>query len=561
MSRDKKSIVYTLKAKCRDCYKCLRHCPVHAISIKDGQAYVDPDKCIMCGNCVKNCPQGVKVFRKDTSFARSHVENGYTVASVAPSFAAEYPEWKTVRIPSALRKLGFKKVFEASEAAPLSAGLAKKAFEESEGTGIYSACPAATGYVEKHRPEALPYMLDTSSPMVLHGRMIKAALGENVKVVFIGPCIAKKGEAEKPDNMDAIDTVLTFDELDEWFEEDGLELESCPESGFDEIGGQPFSRFYPLPGSMATASGIDDKKGNFLSANGSDEVEVLFECDLSSSKLGGELLFCSGGCINGPCMDSDSNLFQRRLDLMKYSGSQKQAPSSEIPGIRLHSKNRNERVPSGPEVPEEAINRVYKNTGKEEEAQRLNCGACGYPSCRDMAVAVIQGNAEEEMCIPFMRRMAEARSDLMMDTMPNGVVIVDDSLNIRAMNDTFKKYFSCNNSLIGRAISDLLPGYDFEKLLFNRDAVIDRTFEWKEKIFHQILYALPQEHKFVGIYSDITNHRMGEQKLEELKKQTASQAKELLDNQIALAARLAAFLGESTAKSEEIVERLMKSGD
>lgn len=555
------SIVYTLKAKCRDCYKCLRHCPVHAIGIKDGQAYVDDSRCILCGNCVKNCPQQAKTYRNDIGMVKKLLETNKVVATIAPSFAASYTDWRTMRLASALRKLGFEKVFETSEGAPLSAKMAKKELANSKTGGAYTACPAVVNYVEKYKPEKLGWLLDVASPMIVHGRLIKDKYGDDIKVIFIGPCVAKKGEMLRKDNVGAIDGVLTFEELNLWLEEEKIDLKECAESGFDSVGNQPLSRFYPLPGAMAKAAGLDEKKGDFISTSGAENVINLFDCDFGDRKICGEPLFCSEGCINGPCMSADNNIFERRMNLLKYSGAQEEANIPQIPEIDFASKYQSDEVDNTNGITEVAIQEIYKNTGKLDKSHQLNCGACGYPTCRDMAIAVINEQAEEEMCIPFMRRMAQARGELLMDTMPNGVVIVDDKLTIISINAAFRKSFMCGDVVIGKEISYLLPSNDFEKLLSGKAKIIDNIIESYKRVYHQILYPLPQEGKFVGIYSDITAHKLSEKKLETIKLETTKQAKMLLDNQLEMAKQMAGFLGKCTAKSEEIVERLMSSNE
>lgn len=560
MQTEKSGIVYTLKARCRDCYKCLRHCPVHAIGIRDGQAYVDSDRCIQCGICVKNCPQHAKVYRNDVGIAKAFIHEARTFASVAPSFAAEYIGWKTKRIPSVLRKLGFEKVFETSEAAALSARMTKNRMDEIGRGGIYTACPVVVNYVQKYRPEKVDVLLDISSPMVLHGRELKREFGDDVKIVFIGPCIAKKGEAERESNRGSIDAVLTFEELNNWIEEENIALEACEESDFDEIGNQAFSRFYPLPGAMSRAAGLDDKKGEFISTSGEKNVIELFDYNFENTKVGAEPLFCAEGCINGPCMVTKANLFERRMNLLKYAGTQEEAEGFPLPRIDMCTAYTNEAIEA--KEPEEAqINAVYKNTDKVDESQRLNCGACGYSSCREMAIAVINGNAEEEMCIPYMRRMAQARGDLLMETTPNSVVIVDEQLKILSTNKAFKKGFMCGDAVVGKEISYLLPVNGFEELASGKVEDVNNIITFYGKVYHQILYRLPQEHKYAGIYSDITAHKLNEKKLESLKRETAVQAQALLENQLEMARQMAEFLGKSTAKSEMIVERLISPDD
>ncbi|NMA25994.1 MAG: 4Fe-4S binding protein, partial [Clostridiales bacterium] len=224
---EKQNTVYTVTANCQDCYRCVRVCPVKAISVRDGQACIEDDLCIKCGTCVRECPQHAKTIRSSLHAVKELFASGRpAAASVAPSFAAVFDGWRATRLPSALRRLGFSYVSETAEGALLVTEETMKRLSEGS---ICTACPAVVNYIEKYRPEYVDMLVPVVSPMVAHGRLLKKRLGGECAVVFIGPCAAKKLEAQRPENAGAVDAVLTFTELLGWLDEEGVDLAACPE--------------------------------------------------------------------------------------------------------------------------------------------------------------------------------------------------------------------------------------------------------------------------------------------------------------------------------------------
>ena len=257
-------IVFTLTARCRDCYRCLRNCPVKAIRMQKGQAYVDEKRCIACGTCIRQCPQQAKTFRHDIDVAQRLIDSGPIVAaSIAPSFAAVFNKWERARLPAALRALGFKYVGQTSQGAFQISDCARSIAEQDKSkTYIATACPALVNYIEKYQAELVDNLLPVVSPMAAHGRMLKEKLGKDASVVFIGPCVAKKSEILRKDVQDAVDCVLTFSELMLWFNQKNIHLSNCEESSFDE---SPVhcAQLYPLPGGMIKTAGPDRRRPRF----------------------------------------------------------------------------------------------------------------------------------------------------------------------------------------------------------------------------------------------------------------------------------------------------------
>ncbi len=560
-------ILRTLSARCRDCYRCVRVCPVKAIGVHDNQAWVDPERCILCGTCVKECPQHAKVYRDDTDVAAEIVAEGRAVASVAPSFAAVYGGWRALRLPSALRKLGFLAVAETSEGAEIISREAAELCSRPDNTAnVCTACPAVVSFVEKYHPEHLGSLLPVVSPMIAHARAIKAHWGEGTRVVFIGPCLAKKREAERPEYQGDVEAVLTFEELDRWLEREGIRLEDCAESGFDNQGRIPTAKIFPLPGGMIRTLGLsaDATQKEILHTSGMENVRALFAspdsvCDLHIV----EPLFCQDGCLGGPATGSPETVFHRRANLLAYCSQRSALPEPEdLPqaDFPLQTQFAASELDL-PAVSDEQILEVYEQTEKLDPAAQLNCGACGYGSCREMATAVVRGMASSEMCVPYTRRLAERRTDKIIQTSPNGIVTLDEDLKILSMNPSFRTYFTCNDAVLGRRISYLADASAYEKLQTGSAERVDAVVSCYGKQFHLIAYRMPEDRQLVGIYTDVTGLQLTRARLDSIKQQTVMQARELLEHQIQMAQTMARFLGDSTARGEELVERLMSIHD
>jgi len=573
MESDK--IILTSKARCRDCYRCLRACPVKAIKMKGGQAYVEESRCVLCGTCVRECPQKAKSIRSDTERAAGYIKDGfYTAVSLAPSFAAIYSDWRLKRIVSALRRLVFNYIAETAIGAQITAELTAALCGERNKTLIASACPAVVNYIEKYRQEMIPALAGVVSPMIAHAKAIIAKLSkekkrEEYKIIFIGPCAAKKKEAEREEFAGFIDAAITFDELDEWLERENINLNECEESDFDEISPNR-ARLFPLEGGLIKTAALetDMLDSEILAISGFDEIENALEVLNSNSGLDSKIkiiepLFCVKGCINGPgaVLTEKSGIFGRKNSIIEYYGSGAARKNKiKVSPADFKASYRHFKIEDPQDISEEDIKSVLEKTGKLNIEDELNCGACGYNSCRDKAVAVIRGMAELEMCMPYMRKMAERRTDRIIETSPNGIIILDEKLHIISMNGAFKKMFMCSEVVIGKRISYIIDPANFEKLSTRGGAKIETIEKYPSYnlICHEILYALSDEKQYVGIFVDITNLEINQKRLDEIKSKTVCQASELLEHQINMAQQMAKFLGEYTARGEELVKNLMK---
>jgi iron only hydrogenase large subunit-like protein/uncharacterized Fe-S cluster-containing protein len=570
MAYELSQVVFTDKARCRDCYRCLRVCPVKAIELHDGQARVVPRRCIACGTCIRECPQHAKSYRNDLEKAVAIVRDNPVVAvSIAPSFAAVFDEWEVRRLPTALRKLGFAHVAETALGAYETAQATAEYVNASpEGVHVCTACPAVVNYVEQYRPERLDSLVPVVSPMIAHAQHIRAELGEGAKIIFIGPCVAKKAEAERPEFEGLIDCVITFGELKEWLRRDEVDMALLEESGFDEVP-PPQALYFPVPGGLALTAGLgtDMLSRGVQASAGFDALDALLGFKPGRGRGAVyEPLFCPEGCIRGPGMPEEAtNAFELRSALLKHADKASEthqespAPLTDERLQELVTGFEVRLADTGPDFSEEQIRATLERTGRADPADQLNCGACGYPSCRENALAVLKGMAEPDMCIPHMRLLAERRTDRIIETSPNGIVTLDHELRIIAMNPSFRRMFVCSEAVLGKPISYLMDPEPFERVAAG-SPTIDMIAKHPSYnlVCHQLIYALPEDRQYVGIFVNITSTADNEKKLAELKTHTQEQAQELMQHQVDMAQQMAKLLGETTARGEALVRSLLE---
>lgn len=562
-------VVFTDKARCRDCYRCLRACPVKAIEMHAGQARVVAERCIACGTCIRSCPQQAKAYRNDVEQAVRLLKSGHPVAaSIAPSFASVYGDWQRHRLPSALRRLGFSYVGETAIGAfEVASATAEHVKTHPNQVHVATACPVVVNYVEQYKPDLVGTLTPIVSPMLAHAHGIRAKLGPDVKVIFIGPCVAKKAEAERHEHAGLVDCVLTFGEMQQWLDSAGIDLAQCEESAFDETPAGD-ARFFPVSGGMARTAGLstDLLASDVHCTSGFEELDAML--DRVKGMRGGalvECLFCPQGCVHGPGISQTDNIYQQRDALIAFAAANAGQPPMAIPPSdqlpeHLRTSFQARLLAESEAITEEAIQATLAQTGKAALADQLNCGACGYGTCRDKAIAILRGMAEAEMCMPHMRRLAERRTDRIIETSPNGIVILDKDLKILSMNPSFRKMFTSSEAVLGKPISYLIDPEPFEKLAAGEADLIQevRRYPNYQVMCHQITYALRDEGQYIGILVDTSASTRNAEELKHLRAQTQAQARELLEHQILMGQQIAKLLGESTARGETLVRTLLE---
>ncbi len=441
---DKRSPVYTEKTECRDCHRCLRVCPVKAIRIESGSAFVTPERCISCASCVSACPGGAKRIRSDLARVRDAISAGDApIVSLAPSFAGEFPGWSEGAFAAALRSLGFAGVSETALGAEMVSSAVSEIFSGmSESVLISSACPVIVEMIGKYYPQFSHMVSDLCSPLLAHARLLKKEYGANAKIVFIGPCAAKKSEADM--NPDLLLAALTFENLRKWMEEAGIQADDF-KSHADEgafIGARAAKgRLYPVDGGMI--SGIRDAcpacDAEMLAISGIDAVRRALD-DLEISGLQGklflELLACPGGCVNGPGAAARVSTLVKRASVISSAASVSASDQRMIPPVSVQMSRRMPPFEFQKHDPAE-IRLVLESVGKQSLRDELNCDGCGHGDCKSFAAAVLEGRAERDMCVSYMRLLALKKANSLIKTIPSGVVIVDRELKILESNRRF----------------------------------------------------------------------------------------------------------------------------
>ncbi|MCU0343774.1 MAG: ATP-binding protein [Ignavibacterium sp.] len=405
------AIVSTITDRCKRCYSCIRECPAAAIRVVDAQAKVIEERCIACGHCVKVCSQDAKQILSEVDETYELLKSNNIIAIVAPSFAASFPnEYK--KIPTALRRLGFNQVIETAFGADLIANDYMDVIKsDNQKTVISSACPAVVSFIQKYYTELVPNLAQVVSPMIALGRYLKKDFGEDVKIVFIGPCVAKKHEAQDEEVAGVIDSVLTFTELKEMFQEQNIIVEQCEESDFD--GPQAMmGKAYPLAGGLIKTIDVsgDILEKDIIVVEGKKKVLEIID-EIANNHINAkftDILFCEG-CISGPAIDTKLNYYARREKVINYidvkiNNVDKRVWKSNLYNARKLNLHRNFKIDNQrrPYPTEEKIKEILAQTKKYTPKDELNCGACGYPTCREYAVAIAKDLAEKEMCLPYV---------------------------------------------------------------------------------------------------------------------------------------------------------------
>ena len=443
--------IHTVKNQCQDCYKCVRHCPCKAIRVKDGNASVIPELCVACGVCYQVCPAGAKRIRDDLPRAM-HLLSGTrkVYASIAPSWENRFPGVGAGKLLAALKLLGFAGVGEtAAGAQQVSAKTAEMMREAKGGIHISSACPSVVELVRRHMPEHIGNITPVISPLLAHCKMIKAKRGADCAVIFFGPCISKKVEADS--HPELLDIALTFDDLQLWMESRGLKFDEHDDDspGFD-AGSAEEGRLYPMEGGMIDTL-KDPASGDsiYISLSGLKNIERTLRGQTklnSGDKVFIECLSCRNGCINGPIMHKCGmtlnelvHVAAKRLVHTKSSAGRK--VENEIGG-KLDAVT----IPSS-DATETQIKAQLQKIGKYGKCDELNCGGCGYQTCRDFVKAMIAGKGEPDMCVSYLKRLSQQKANALIRYIPAGVVIVDNNLKIIECNRRFAEMFGESSTL------------------------------------------------------------------------------------------------------------------
>ncbi len=587
--------IYTELTECRDCYKCVRSCPVKAIQVRDGSAVVVKDRCIYCGACVDTCPSHAKKIRNDLGRVKQFLKSGRKVfCSLAPSVSSEFPN-KVDAVVVALKRLGF---FATSETA-IGAALVNASIEayahEHDGRcdWISSACPTVVQIVKKYYPSLIPSLSKVPSPLQCHSAYLRKLYGQDIGIVFIGPCIAKKIEADETPGYP--DFALTFGELRTWLEEEGLDLDLMEQDlqlGAETV--PPFlpssagkSTLYPVEGGMIASLnwGNDPFQTHAVAISGSEQVvstlQGMVEDNQNTDFL--ELLFCEGGCINGPggaagrSSASKKGLASRYTRLRitaeqpTFAGDPEFVAELLECGYSLLERTGSDGlpVPSLSSAPtqyqfgvmhtEGEIEQALHLLGKADKREELNCGGCGYNSCREMAIAYLDGMAEPEMCVTKMRKEAQSKMDVLLRTIPIGVVIVDDMLKIVDCNSGFLRLFSEVDFPLEEAALNMVAGLPLERFVpfhekfreqFTYAKAEQYRLHYQDKFLRVTFFSVEKQRLVGALFEDITTPTVRRETV--IKK-----AENVIQKSLETVQQIASLLGENAADTEIMLNSLI----
>lgn len=555
-------------AKCRHCYKCVRYCMVKAISVQNEQAHILKDHCINCGRCMEICPQNAKTFASDMDRVKAYLKQGFkTVISIAPSYLGVLEFDRPGQVVDALLKLGFAEVRETAEGAAMVTNEYKRIIREKQMPNIITTCcPSVNDLVEKYYPECVELMAPVVSPMVAHGRYIKKLYGEDIKVVFLGPCIAKKQEAIGDERVfGAVDAILTFEELAIWLEEAGINIHECD----DQPMGNPdpqVNRLYPISGGVIQSVVAEEEVDTYHKvyvdglANCMEMLECLKRGELDHCFI--EANVCEGGCTKGPASARWNTSYVKAKVKIENEVSHKAA--RDLPDMsveELHKKFMDNRLSDA--VPtEKEIREILKSTGKYSVEDELNCGACGYATCRDKAIAVYQNKAELSMCMPYALTQAESMSNVVMDVTPNMIFIIDSTLRIRECNKKAQDLLGVGREeAVQRYIFEFIEADDIEETLRTKEPVIHKKIQLEHgriKAEETIVYIENLDSVLVT-FQDITREEKIKEQHYHLKVETVEMAQKVIEKQMMVAQEIAGLLGETTAETKVTLTKLRDS--
>jgi len=559
-------VVSTNPARCQDCYRCVRTCPVKAIRVIGAQAEVVDEICIVCASCVRACPQEAKITRDDLPAVKAALADGRTVvASVAPSAPAYFEMASFAQMEQFLSGLGFTAAGETAFGAEM-VGQAHDELVEQEPELwpiITSSCPVVVSMVEKYHPDILPHLAPIVSPMIAHGRYLRQRYGDDAFIVFIGPCIAKKGEIVDRAVAGMVDAAITFTELEEWAQEAGAAFPAAsPEENSVQ---RVYARLFPLEGGLVGTGHMDTDilAGDIVIASGIEACRNVME-GIRSGALEArlvELMACEGGCINGPAlMDQESVALARQRVIAYATRCQPQPLPTRAQWPALGRVYHDCGLPTL-EFTEEQIQEVLHRVEKYSPKDELNCGACGYDSCRQKAAAVLSGMAEATMCIPYMRTRAESLTNVVMDVTPNAVLIVDNALHVQDISLTAERMFNCARATVrGKPLRELIPIVDdFLAVRDTGQPVLNKIVPLRDDLtVDQSIVPVGGENLMVAILRDVTESEHQREEMEHIRVETLHRTQEVINKQMRVAHEIAGLLGETTAETKTLLTRLAR---
>lgn len=564
------SYIKVRKANCKNCYKCLKNCLVKSIKYVNDKVEIIEDACILCGVCMTTCPQKAKKIQNDIEYIKEYVANPEitTVVSLDPSFVAAFGE-NAPALGWALKSLGFDYVEEAAIGAKYVTKEYLRLIKEGKIKNIISsACPAINMYVQKYYPGLTKWLAPVMSPALVHGRIIKEQRGADVKVIHLTPCLARIKEC---DESQFVDGVITYEQLMKWL----LDANVTPESellkehdddGFDNEGG--YSRIYPIVDGI-----VYDLQHQYCKFTGTEYIEgydlvavsglanvtkILDEMQKGNiNHAFVEASSCYGGCVNGPFMPKTrSTGYKARIDVKNYADNAHRSKHYDVSSVKTEYKPE----PIHQDMPtEEEIRAILSQIGKNSRAQELNCGSCGYATCREKAIAVYQKKADLYICMPYMTDINQAMSNVTLSLTPNYIIAVDSDMYIKEFNVAAQKLFKITRlAALNQKLSNFIDTTDFEQVIANKSGIYDKKVSYPELniVTEQTIVYSSERNMAIAIIKDVTQEEKDKETLYNRKMESVNMAQKVIDKQMVVAQQIASLLGETTAETKVTLDKL-----
>ncbi|MFZ2446453.1 MAG: [Fe-Fe] hydrogenase large subunit C-terminal domain-containing protein [Syntrophobacteraceae bacterium] len=563
--KEKGAIIFTEITECQDCFKCIRECPVKAIKVENACAAVIPQLCILCGHCVEVCPNGAKHVRDDLRRARTLLQEKELVfASLAPSFISEFPDVPAPVVIRALKKLGFHGVSETALGAERVSGSTARLLEDRTPRVIIStACPVVVNYLGKYYPQYAGSLMHHVSPILAHCKLLREHFGPSIGIVFFSPCIGKKGEADL--NSDLLDVALTFEDLRRWFNDEQISFDTDTDEG-DSFVPHPAREgaLYPIDGGMIAGvkAGCSVMEADCMSFSGIRNVQRAIS-GLNEMRLSGpiflELLACEGGCVNGPKASQRQATAWKRCQIINYA----QYPRSEIPRD-LSAQTTGGLSPDPVPVKEyndKILQQMLQTIGKYGPEDELNCGGCGYDNCREFGKALIDGKAERVMCVAYMRKLAQKKTNALMEKTPSAIILVDEEIKIIECNLNFakllgpdvEKAYREKPGLEGIFLREIAPFHSLFKTVLEKDEdMLNRDLRYKKSVLHVDIFSIEKHRVVCAIFQDITKPTIHKEAM-------IQKAQVVIKKNLSTVQQIAYLLGENAAESEVILNSIIQS--
>ncbi len=535
-------------SNCKNCYKCIRNCPVKSIGFSKDQANILGEECILCGQCFVACPQNAKEIRNDIGKAKELIESGAPIyVSLAPSFVANYNNVTLASMKKALKELGFAEVEETA----IGATIVKKEYEKIIDQGmdkviISSCCHTVNLLIQKYYPLAIPYLAPVLSPMEAHCKDIKRRKPE-AKTVFIGPCISKKEEGDR--YRGTVDCVLTFEELTQWLVEGSINLEYIEEN--QEEGR---ARFFPIAGGILKTMEQREEYA-YLAVDGIKNCTLAIEDIIQGriKKCFVEMSACNGSCIGGPGMDKEESLPISNYMTINTYAKKKDFTIDSYESLQLRkifASCSRQRV----KISNLAIEEVLNKIGKTRPEHELNCGSCGYNTCREKARAVLEGKANLAMCLPYLKEKAESFSDIIIKNTPNAIIVLNESFEVQQINAAALRLFKLKHEqdILGDQVVrvlDPLPFFEAYQKGQNTYEKLSYLADYGRYVEQTVIYD-KSNRVLISLMKDVTEGVKQKEYKEALSRRTIEITDKVIEKQMRAVQDIASLLGETTAETK-----------